>query len=36
MNTAALNFAALPKTYPGLVALYLPRPIHDKSRMTTP
>jgi len=30
MKTAALAFATLPKTYLGLVALHLPRPIHDK------
>lgn len=30
MNSAAWNFARLPKTYSGLVALHMPRPIHDK------
>jgi HTH-type transcriptional regulator/antitoxin HigA len=30
MNPAAWNFAYLPKTYAGLVALHMPRPIHDK------
>jgi HTH-type transcriptional regulator/antitoxin HigA len=30
MKTAALTFARLPKTYHGLVALHMPRPIHDK------
>lgn len=30
MNSAAWNFASLPKTYSGLVALHMPRPIHDK------
>lgn len=30
MNSAALNFTRLPKTYTGLVSLHLPRPIHDK------
>ena len=30
MKTATLTFATLPKTYSGLVALHLPRPIHDK------
>ena len=30
MKTATLNFARLPKTYSGLVALHMPRPIHDK------
>ncbi|MFZ5494912.1 MAG: helix-turn-helix domain-containing protein [Verrucomicrobiota bacterium] len=30
MNSAAWNFARLPKTYAGLVALHMPRPIHDK------
>lgn len=29
MNAAALSFAHLPKTYSGLVALHMPRPIHD-------
>lgn len=30
MKTLTLNFARLPKTYSGLVALHMPRPIHDK------
>jgi len=30
MNSAAYNFARLPRTYSGLVALHMPRPIHDK------
>lgn len=30
MKTATLSFARLPKTYSGLVALHMPRPIHDK------
>lgn len=30
MKTAAWNFARLPKSYSGLVALHMPRPIHDK------
>lgn len=30
MKTATHNFAQLPKTYSGLVALHMPRPIHDK------
>jgi HTH-type transcriptional regulator/antitoxin HigA len=30
MKTATLNFTRLPKTYTGLVALHMPRPIHDK------
>jgi HTH-type transcriptional regulator / antitoxin HigA len=30
MKATALNFARLPKTYSGLVALHMPRPIHDK------
>jgi HTH-type transcriptional regulator/antitoxin HigA len=30
METAKLSFARLPKTYSGLVALVMPRPIHDK------
>jgi len=30
MKTATLTFARLPKTYSDLVALHLPRPIHDK------
>jgi HTH-type transcriptional regulator/antitoxin HigA len=30
MKSAAFNFARLPKTYSGLVALHMPRPIHDK------
>ena len=30
MKAAALTFPRLPKTYSGLVALHLPRPIHDK------
>jgi len=30
MKTAKLNFARLPKTYSGLVALHMPRPVHDK------
>jgi HTH-type transcriptional regulator/antitoxin HigA len=30
MNPAAWNFGRLPKTYSGLVALHMPRPIHDK------
>ena len=30
MKIATLNFATLPKTYLGLVALHLPRPIRDK------
>jgi len=29
MKAATLNFARLPKTYSGLVALHMPRPIHD-------
>jgi HTH-type transcriptional regulator/antitoxin HigA len=30
MKTTTLTFARLPKTYSGLVALHMPRPIHDK------
>lgn len=30
MKTATPTFARLPKTYSGLVALHMPRPIHDK------
>ena len=30
MNSAALNFTRLPKTYTGLVSLHLPRLIYDK------
>ena len=30
MNSGARNFSRLPKTYSGLVALHMPRPIHDK------
>ena len=30
MRTATLAFTHLPKTYSGLVALHMPRPIHDK------
>jgi HTH-type transcriptional regulator / antitoxin HigA len=30
MKTATLTFARLPKTYSGLVALHMPRPIHDQ------
>lgn len=30
MKIATLSFARLPKTYSGLVALHMPRPIHDK------
>ena len=30
MKTGTLAFTHLPKTYSGLVALHLPRPIHDK------
>ena len=30
MRTVAFTFARLPKTYSGLVALHMPRPIHDK------
>jgi antitoxin component HigA of HigAB toxin-antitoxin module len=30
MKTATINFATLPKTYADLVAMHLPRPIHDK------
>jgi HTH-type transcriptional regulator/antitoxin HigA len=30
MHSAAPNFPRLPKTYSGLVALHMPRPIHDK------
>jgi len=30
MKTAKFNFARLPKTYSGLVALHMPRPVHDK------
>lgn len=30
MKFAAFDFARLPKTYSGLVALHMPRPIHDK------
>jgi len=30
MNSAAWNFSRLPKTYSGLVALHMPRPIHEK------
>ena len=30
MKSAAFDFARLPKSYSGLVALHLPRPIHDK------
>ena len=30
MKTATLTFARLPKTYSGLVALHMPRPIRDK------
>ncbi len=29
MKATALTFARLPKTYSGLVALRMPRPIHD-------
>jgi HTH-type transcriptional regulator/antitoxin HigA len=30
MKTATLAFSHLPKTYSGLVALHMPRPIHDQ------
>ena len=30
MNPAGWSFARLPKAYSGLVALHMPRPIHDK------
>lgn len=30
MKATPLTFARLPKTYSGLVALHMPRPIHDK------
>jgi len=30
MSSAAFDFAHLPKTYSGLVALHIPRPIRDK------
>ena len=30
MRTATLAFTHLPKTYSGLVALHMPRPVHDK------
>lgn len=30
MHSAAWSFARLPKTYFGLVALHMPRPIHDE------
>jgi HTH-type transcriptional regulator/antitoxin HigA len=30
MKTTALTFTRLPKSYSGLVALHMPRPIHDK------
>jgi antitoxin component HigA of HigAB toxin-antitoxin module len=30
MKSVSRNFTRLPKTYSGLVALHLPRPIHDK------
>jgi HTH-type transcriptional regulator / antitoxin HigA len=30
MKTATLTFARLPKTYSDLVALHMPRPIHDQ------
>lgn len=30
MKTATPTFARLPKTYSGLVALHMPRPIHDE------
>lgn len=30
MKTVTPNFTLLPKTYSGLVALHLPRPIHDQ------
>ena len=30
MKTAAPRFARLPRTYSGLVALHMPRPIHDR------
>lgn len=30
MKSVSRNFARLPKTYSGLVALHMPRPIHDK------
>lgn len=29
MNSTAWDFVRLPKTYSGLVALHMPRPIHD-------
>lgn len=31
MHSAAWSFARLPKTYFGLVALHMPRPIHDEA-----
>ena len=30
MKTGTVTFSRLPKTYSGLVALHLPRPIHDQ------
>src|ERR1700682_4141602 len=30
MKTDTLSFAHVPKTYSGLVALHMPRPIHDQ------
>lgn len=30
MKTAILTFARMPKTYAGLVAMHMPRPIHDQ------
>lgn len=30
IKASQLTFARLPKTYSGLVALHMPRPIHDK------
>ena len=30
MKTAPVTFARMPKTYSGLVARHMPRPIHDK------
>jgi len=30
-TSTALKFSAIPKTYDGLVALHVPRPIHDRA-----
>ena len=30
-TTATLKFSTMPKTYAGLVALHVPRPIHDRT-----